>query len=151
MAPPSLITKKIESLSPCSRAINGDGSTSAVSLEPDGLLRQSSVDENLEVFYVNITVIDASMAVYNKVRSKLSSDERLPGPKQFREKLANAIATKAAEHLPAKAIAEKLSKKIPQVLMYKLAEKGLKLFAQVQKNISQASRFAVCPASLEPK
>jgi hypothetical protein len=129
MPPPSLINKKTKSFPALPRAIDGAGSTIAASSETDGLLRHSSADENLDVFYVNITVIDASMAVYNKVRSKLSSSERLPGPKQFREKLANAIASKAAEHLPAKAIAEKLSKKIPQVLMYKLAEKGLKLFA----------------------
>jgi len=100
--------------------------------ETDGLLRrpqEAAYNKEMEVFYVNVTVIDASMAVYDKVRSKLASSKKLPGPQKFRDKLAGAIASQAANNLPAKTIAEKMSQKIPQVLMYKLAEKGLKLHA----------------------
>lgn len=71
------------------------------------------------------------MAVYDKVRSKLltKSQKLMPGPPRLREKLAGAVATQAAEKISAKTVAEKMSQKIPRVLMYKLAEKGLKLHA----------------------
>jgi len=124
MAPPS---KRKES----GGASSGDvgSSSSSSSAEMDSLMRAVARDEFtvLEVFYVNCTVIDATAAVYKKVRSKLS--DKLPGPRKFREKAAKGIASKASQHIPTSTIAEKMSKKIPQVLMYKLAEKGLKLHA----------------------
>jgi len=119
MAPPS---KRKES----GGGSSGDIGSSSSSAEMDSLMRAVARDE-LEVFYVNCTVIDATAAVYKKVRSKLS--DKLPGPRKFREKAAKGIASKASQHIPASTIAEKMSKKIPQVLMYKLAEKGLKLHA----------------------
>lgn len=145
MAPPFIKKKKKKSssgttgsctdgaLESAGRGVSGSPPASS---ETDGLLHRQhppagSVNQELEVFYVNVTVVDASMAVYDKVRSKLltKSQKLMPGPPRLREKLAGAVATQAAEKISAKTVAEKMSQKIPRVLMYKLAEKGLKLHA----------------------
>jgi hypothetical protein len=89
--------------------------------------------DGTKLFYVNVTILDASDAVYRKVYStlheKLSRTKFIPGP-VVKTKLANAIAGGAASTVSPNLIAKKMSIKIPKVLMYQLGRKGLKLHAE---------------------
>ena len=87
----------------------------------------------MKVFYINVIVDDASVAVFDKVHSTLVDDKKLPGPKKFRRVVGKVIANRAASSIPPKAIAKRLSDKIPKLLMYKTAQKGLKLYACVRE------------------
>lgn len=106
--------------------------TSSNSMETIGFLRPASsfgaVRDELEVFFVNCTVIDASLAVYDKVHDKFSKPNK--SPNSIREKVACAIASKAAKIVTSQSIASKLSEKIPKLLMYKLSDHGLQLLAE---------------------
>jgi len=90
--------------------------------------------DKMKVFYINVTVDDASVAVFDKVHSMLVDDKMVPGPKKFRKMVGKVIANRAANSIPPKAIAKRLSRKIPKLLMYKTAEKGLKLYACVRRS-----------------
>lgn len=82
--------------------------------------------------YINLTVCDASDAVYNQVYSKVSATQTsFPGPKKFKEKVAHAMAKTASTKVPKSVIVKAMAEKLPKMLMYKLHSKmGMRLAAQ---------------------
>ena len=89
--------------------------------------KSRSLRDAIKVFYVNVTVIDASDAVYHTVHAKV---RLIPGTKGFKEGVAKAVAERAAVTVHPKHIAKKLAIKVPKILMYQLSRKGLLLHAE---------------------
>ena len=87
-------------------------------------------DPTKAVSYINLTILDASTAVKNMVRMKMNGG-KFPAPSKLKERVAERVATAAANKVPPSAVAKGMSTKLPKILMYKLNEKlGLQLAAQ---------------------
>lgn len=87
-------------------------------------------DPNKAVSYINLTILDASTAVKNMVRKKMNTG-KCPAPTKLKERVAERVATVAANKVPPSAVAKGMSTKLPKMLMYQLNEKlGLQLAAQ---------------------
>lgn len=95
--------------------------------EREGLLEDQSlhsqIDDSLGLFYINLTILDASSAIFEKIHTKLSK-KRLP------RRLVERISKQASKAVPNTLVAKKLSEKLPKNLMYKMASKGLTILAE---------------------
>ena len=89
-------------------------------------------DPTKSMAYINLTLLDASDAVYQMVHSKMQQKQsRLPGPQAINNFVSNKVAKAASRNIPPSKIAEQLSKKLPKKLMYMMYhETGMKLAAQ---------------------
>jgi len=100
----------------------------------DSEIYSSSVfklDPSKSATYVNITILDASEAVYNIAHAKVTAS--VPGitPKFFAKKVAKKVAKSKSESIPPSKIAEGLSKKLPKKLMYNMFKNtGMRLSAE---------------------
>lgn len=89
-------------------------------------------DPNKKMSYINLTIVDASDAVYKMVHAKVTEKQsKLPGPAAFKNRVAKTVAKTASTRVPASVIAEKLSEKLPKMLMYKMHHTtGMRIAAQ---------------------
>ena len=69
----------------------------------------------MKVFYVNVTVLDASAAVYNKIHTTLSRN--LPGTADFKAAVASRVAEKASQAVSPKMVTKMLSEKMKELLV----------------------------------
>jgi hypothetical protein len=89
-------------------------------------------DYTKKATYINVTIRDASEAVYSKVHSALRRINLAPKllPK-LKGKVANKIATEASKHVPPAQVALALSDRLPKMLMYQMYHKhGMTISAQ---------------------
>jgi hypothetical protein len=90
-------------------------------------------DYTKKATYINVTIRDASEAVYTKVHTALRRIN-LVAPKllpKLKGKVANKIATEASKHVPPAQIALVLSDRLPKLLMYIMYHKhGMTISAQ---------------------
>jgi hypothetical protein len=93
-------------------------------------LRREDPDKALA--YINLTILDASEAVYSMVHSKIREKQaKMPGPERFKKKVAKSVAKAASNRVPPSTIAKQLSTKLPKKLMYMMYQKtGMKMAAQ---------------------
>lgn len=86
-----------------------------------GIYRQSLYPEDFgrKATFINVTVRDASEAVYDRVHAALRHVNVAPKllPK-LKGKVANKIATVASKRVPPSKIAQGLSEQLPKLLMY---------------------------------
>lgn len=78
--------------------------------------------EKYPCFYVNVRILDASAAVYEKVQQKVSNITVLPFKK--------AVASRISGIVSDEAVTKRLARKLPKLLMYLLSQKGLRLHAE---------------------
>lgn len=88
-------------------------------------------DPNKSVTYVNITVLDASEAVYNVAHAMVTGSLSRIAPKSLSKKVAKRVAKSKSETILPSRIAEGLSKKLPKKLMFKVFKKtGMRISAE---------------------
>lgn len=106
----------------------------AKKIEKSGVYQQvlHPPDFTKKATYVNITIRDASDAVYNKVHTALRRINLAPKllPK-LKGRVADKIATEASRRVPPSQVAVVLSEKLPKLLMYQMFHKhGMTISAQ---------------------
>jgi len=113
-------------------------STKKVANTKDSEVYGSSVfhfDPDKSCTYVNVTILDASEAVYVAAHAKVTESVTKKTPKFFSRKAGAKVADKVAksmsEKVPTSKIATALSKKTPKKLMYNMFKKtGMRLSAE---------------------
>lgn len=99
-------------------------------------------DTTKKTAYVNITILDASDAIYNMVHSKVNETHKnWVGPQKFKDMVAHNVAKTASTKVPKRVLVQKLSDKIPKMLMYKMYHNaGMRLAAQT---VFREDKYAV--------
>lgn len=101
-----------------------------MSLRESLLAKDSAMNAEKKVFYLNLTILDAKTAVYTGVQKKIEAKANV-APNFIQKRVANTLATVASKAVKPAKIAETLSTKLAKILPFAMKEKGLTLAAEV--------------------
>jgi len=93
-----------------------------------------TVDAKRKVFYLNITLLDASEAIKEKVFEKISGKKVDSGEARtttIKDRFAGRIANRVSQRVTPSKIVPKISKKIVKLLPLKMRQKGIKIAAEL--------------------
>jgi protein required for attachment to host cells len=98
---------------------------------PSPFLQRQAIDDSLKVFYINLTVLDATEAVVDKVHNIMHGRRlHMPAPKAWRKAWTKTVAKRAAKHVSRKHVAKLLARKIPPRLIRTMNKRGLSVWAE---------------------